>query len=196
MKLARARELLFSRAAPSELWVRHSLVVCRVARTIGARLPRYLDLDRELLASAALLHDIGRCRTHGVWHPWEGWRLLREVAGVEVARPALTHWRKGRRLRRFLATAPDLDRARVLEIYRLVPPRPQTLVDLAVSVADGMVAHDRVVPMARRYQDLRERYGHSPWLVDSQRISRGQLGRLSRLAGLDLEGAILLESAS
>jgi len=188
-----AEELLFERGSLEEAWVRHCLKVREAARVLGECLGSVLD--RELLEVSALLHDIGRSVDQGVRHPWEGWLILQERGEPQVARAALSHWLKGRGLKQVLRTAPDLDREWVERIFQVYRPRPLTWVDNAVSVADAVVAHDRVVPIGERYRDLAVRYGRSAWLKDSERITRAQAARLSRVCGEDVEARILRELA-
>jgi len=188
-----AERLLLEKAAPGEAWVLHSFRVRRVALAMGERLGGAVDL--EFLAAAALLHDIGRSVTHGLWHPYEGWRLLSALGEPELARPAVTHWLKGRTLRRILRTSPGIDRGRIEEIFREGRPRPRTWHDLVVSAAAALAAPGGGGPVDERYRDLRQRYGDSPWLRDSRRITRGEFARLSRRAGVDLE-RLVLESAA
>ncbi len=55
--------------------VAHCLMVQQTARTIAARVK--VPVDRGLIGQGALLHDIGRSRTHGIEHA---------IAGVEIGR--------------------------------------------------------------------------------------------------------------
>ena len=185
--------LLLRLGSLEDTWVRHSFKVRDVAVLLGKCLGEVLDT--ELLEVSALLHDIGRSVDQGVRHPWEGWLILQEMGEPEVARAALSHWLKGRTLRRVLRTSPGIDREWVARIFQVFPSRPLTWVDLAVSVADAMVAHDRVVSIEERYKDLRARYGRSLWLEDSEKITRAQVSRLSRVCGEHVEERVLRELA-
>ncbi len=182
---------LLGRGSLEETWVRHSFKVRDVAVLLGQCLEEVLD--REFLEVSALLHDIGRSVDQGIRHPWEGWRLLQAAGEPQVARAALSHWLKGRSLKRVLRTSPGIDREWVEEIFRVFPSRPLTWVDNAVSVADALVAHDQVVSIQERYRDLEARYGRSPWLEDSERITRAQAARLSRACGEVVEDRVLRE---
>ena len=187
-------ELLLRKGSLEEIWVRHSFKVRDVAVLLGRCLK---DLAQpELLEVSALLHDIGRSVDQGVRHPWEGWLILQEMGEPQVARAALSHWLKGRSLKRVLRTSPGIDRPWVEEIFRVFPSRPLTWVDHAVSVADAMVAHDRVVSIEERFRDLAERYGWSPWLEDSKKITRAQVSRLSRVCGERVDEMVLRELGS
>ncbi len=51
-----------------------------------------IKLDKELVRRGALLHDIGRCRTHGILHAVEGGRIIRKEGLKEnLARIAERH---------------------------------------------------------------------------------------------------------
>ena len=54
--------------------IQHCIAVCRKAMKIAAN---FDDADKDLIRKGALLHDIGRSRTHGITHA---------VEGVEIAR--------------------------------------------------------------------------------------------------------------
>lgn len=51
-----------------------------------------IPIDHDLIKRGALLHDIGRCKTHGIEHGIEGGRILREMGlGEEIAKIAERH---------------------------------------------------------------------------------------------------------
>ena len=54
--------------------IQHCIAVCRKAMKIAAN---FDDADKDLIRKGALLHDIGRSRTHGITHA---------IEGVEIAR--------------------------------------------------------------------------------------------------------------
>lgn len=185
MKLLDAQEYLLSLASSSELWVRHSFRVERVADWLCSYLKTKIDKEEVLVC--ALLHDAGRSVTHGILHPWEGFRLLSRIGEDSAARAALTHWIKGRSLMRAMECSNVLmPKELIRRIFQLLSPPSMTLVDQIVSIADGLVSHDRVVTLEERYQELRDRYSDTPWLRDSERIGKAQLKRLSKEAGVDL----------
>lgn len=58
-------------------WIRHCLAVSRVAKRVGEIMVQRCTLDTEYLTTGALLHDIGRYKTHHpILHGVEGFRLL------------------------------------------------------------------------------------------------------------------------
>jgi uncharacterized protein len=51
-----------------------------------------IPVDTDLIKRGALLHDIGRCRTHGIEHAFEGGKILRELGfPEEIAKIAERH---------------------------------------------------------------------------------------------------------
>ncbi len=63
------------RAGCPENVIQHCLAVERIAIEIA----KLANADFELVSVGALLHDIGRSRTHGVAHGVEGGRIAREL---------------------------------------------------------------------------------------------------------------------
>ncbi len=66
-------ELLKKENTPENV-IEHSKAVCRKAMKIASN---FKDADLDLIRKGALLHDIGRSRTHGITHA---------IVGVEIAR--------------------------------------------------------------------------------------------------------------
>lgn len=66
-------ELLRNEGTPENV-IEHSKAVCRKAMNIAAN---FDNADKDLIKKGALLHDIGRSRTHGLTHA---------IVGVEIAR--------------------------------------------------------------------------------------------------------------
>ena len=64
-------ELLRKENTPENV-IEHSKAVCRKAMKIAAN---FDDADKELIKKGALLHDIGRSRTHGITHAIEGVKI-------------------------------------------------------------------------------------------------------------------------
>ena len=64
--------------------IEHSKVVARLANAISSRADSYTSVDSDLVESGALLHDIGRSRTHEISHGIEGAKILREKGCPEA----------------------------------------------------------------------------------------------------------------
>jgi uncharacterized protein (TIGR00295 family) len=57
----------------------HVIAHCKAVRDIAVRIAKKANADVELVEAGALLHDIGRSKTHGVWHGIEGARIAQEL---------------------------------------------------------------------------------------------------------------------
>ena len=66
-------ELLKKENTPPNV-IEHSIAVCRKSLKIAAN---FDDADKDLIRKGALLHDIGRSKSHGIDHA---------IIGVEIAR--------------------------------------------------------------------------------------------------------------
>ena len=67
-------ELLREENTPENV-IEHSKAVCRKAMEIAAN---FDNVDTDLIRKGALLHDIGRSRTHGITHAIEGVKIAEE----------------------------------------------------------------------------------------------------------------------
>ena len=68
----------------------HCKAVSKHALSIADSLK--IPVDMDLIKRGALMHDVGRCRTHGVEHAFEGGKIIREQGmGEEIARIAERH---------------------------------------------------------------------------------------------------------
>ncbi len=65
--------------------INHCLAVSRSALEIASKVK--IPVDKELIEAGAILHDLGRCKTHGIEHAIVGASLAREMGlPAEVAR--------------------------------------------------------------------------------------------------------------
>jgi putative nucleotidyltransferase with HDIG domain len=171
--LERARRLIHALAAPGEAWLKHSLKVGEVTkRIVRGVLDRYpeLPVDPETVEAAAVLHDIGRSRDHGIGHPVAGMELLFEEGLGHLAKPCISHWLKGRK-REALEKNPYFIPERLDVLYGRFDLDTITLSEKIIALADSLVQHDRLVPLKDRYEEARKRYGASPWMRENERIS-------------------------
>ncbi len=67
-------ELLRKENTPENV-IEHSKAVCKKAMEIAAN---FDNVDIELIRKGALLHDIGRSKTHGIRHAIEGVEIAKE----------------------------------------------------------------------------------------------------------------------
>jgi uncharacterized protein (TIGR00295 family) len=52
---------------------------CKAVRDIAVIIAKKTDADVELVEAGALLHDIGRSKTHGIFHAIEGVKIARNL---------------------------------------------------------------------------------------------------------------------
>lgn len=124
----------------------HSLRVMEVARHLGEALVEAgFFLHLPLLEAGALLHDLGKAPCLGTAgnHAEWGAAVLEELGYPQVAQIVREHIR--------LASPP-------------ADPRPLREAEV-VFYADKRVLYTGVVPLARRFADLRERYGRTPEIL-------------------------------
>jgi uncharacterized protein (TIGR00295 family) len=52
---------------------------CKAVRDIALKIADYTDSDKALVETGALLHDIGRSKTHGIYHAVEGVKIAKKL---------------------------------------------------------------------------------------------------------------------
>jgi uncharacterized protein (TIGR00295 family) len=65
---------LLRKSGCSEQVIRH----CMVVRDVAVRIAEKANADLKLVDASALLHDIGRSKTHGIRHAFEGGRIAKK----------------------------------------------------------------------------------------------------------------------
>ena len=75
----RCIELLQENGCSSEV-IKH----CKAVRDVAVRIAKKADADIKLVEAGALLHDIGRSKTHGILHAVEGVKIARRI-GVPLS---------------------------------------------------------------------------------------------------------------
>ncbi|MBN2251389.1 MAG: HDIG domain-containing protein [Candidatus Altiarchaeota archaeon] len=147
--LSRSEALsLLAKEGCSASLVRHSVSVSAYARRIaGIILSKGHSIDVGFVETAALLHDIGRCRTNGIDHGIEGCRMLEKIS-PGFARVCEIHIGAG------------LDRNEAASLG--LPPKdylPQTLEEKVIAYADNHVSGDRVISSAESVEKFEKRLG-------------------------------------
>ena len=66
---------LLKKTGCSESVIRH----CMAVRDVAIRIAEKTNADIKLVEAGALLHDIGRSKTHGILHVFEGAKIAREI---------------------------------------------------------------------------------------------------------------------
>lgn len=125
----------------------HSLLVARVARSLGCELQKSCktkeqQLDLGLVNAAALLHDIAKtpCLKTGCSHADYGQEICNELGHPEVGEIVAEHVR----LKNF---AEDLYRQGIIAAKELV------------YYSDKRVNHDQIVSLSQRLDYILQRYG-------------------------------------
>ncbi|MBN2014366.1 MAG: TIGR00295 family protein [Candidatus Altiarchaeota archaeon] len=127
----------------------HLNAVSRLAREIAERiLDKGHEIDVDFVEVAALLHDIGRTRTHGIRHGIEGAAILRNMGLERYARVCETH----------IGAGLTKEEAKSLGL----PERdylPETLEEKVIAHADNLIEESRRVPIDKTIKRLKERLG-------------------------------------
>jgi uncharacterized protein len=128
--------------------VRHCEAVAELAsEMVEACKRRGLDVDSELVEIGALLHDIGRSKTHSVHHAVEGARVA-ESLGLPESIVSI--------IKRHVGGGISAEEAKKLGWPRDVYV-PQTLEEKIVSYADKLVEGAKRVPMEKTMAKFSEK---------------------------------------
>jgi len=118
----------------------HSLTVTEVALFLSKALNKKgQQIDLRLVEAASLLHDLAKteCLKTKEDHAQAGFRLLKKLGYERVAEVVAQH----------------------IEVSR-ERDCPYVSEEEVVNYADKRVRHDRIVSLAERFRDLKDRYGH------------------------------------
>ena len=121
-------------AGCSEKVINHCLVVARLAK----RVARLAGADRMLVEKGALLHDLGRARTHGIEHAVIGAQMARELDLPEEIVLMIE---------RHIGAGVSANEAAVLGL----PSKdytPKTLEEKIVAHSDNLIDEDRKRPVS------------------------------------------------
>jgi uncharacterized protein len=136
LKPSEALKLLEKEGCDQRL-ISHLKAVSALAKTLASDIKAAgHKIDVGFVESAALLHDIGRSRTHGIRHGVEGAAIMRALGYEAVARVCETHIGAG--IAKEEAEELGLPKRDYL---------PETLEEKVVAHADNLVDGERVVPI-------------------------------------------------
>ncbi|MGB5913196.1 MAG: HDIG domain-containing metalloprotein [Promethearchaeia archaeon] len=137
---------------------RHSLKVAEKALVIAERITK-IKVDLNLIEIGALLHDIGRSKTHGFKHALIGGKILRERGfPEELARICETHILGGL----------DKEDAKTVGL----PERdflPNSIEEKIICLADKHMAGIREVSIEERFRRWFLKYGKTKILLKSKK---------------------------
>jgi len=104
---------------------------CKAVRDIAVRIAKKAQADMKLVEAGALLHDIGRSKTHDIRHAIEGVRIAKEL-GLPIQIMLI--------IKRHIGAGLERE-----EAVRLGLPEddyiPETLEEKIVCHADSLIAH-------------------------------------------------------
>ncbi|MFX1233966.1 MAG: HDIG domain-containing metalloprotein [Promethearchaeota archaeon] len=137
---------------------RHSLKVTDKALEIAEKITK-IDLDVNLIEIGALLHDVGRAKTHGFKHAIIGAQILREHGFSEkLARICETHILGG--LDKIDAVSVNLPEREFL---------PQSIEEKIICLADKHMAGTREVSIEQRFNNWFVKYGKTQILIKAKK---------------------------
>ncbi len=143
---------------------RHSLKVAEKALELAERI-KLREVDMDLIEIGGLLHDIGRCKTHGFNHALIGAKIIRERGLPErLAKICETHILGG-------LDKEDAKRVGLPEKDFL----PQTLEEKIICLADKHIAGTKEVSIEQRFEKWFNKYGKTQILIKAkERIEKIQ----------------------
>jgi uncharacterized protein len=158
-----AFELLKTLKVPYQVR-RHSLKVSEKALEIAEKINK-ANVNLELVEIGALLHDVGRSKTHGFNHAIIGGKILRERGYPEaLARICDTHILGG-------LDKEDTSNAGLPQKDYI----PQTLEEKIICLADKYIAGTKEVTIEQRFEKWFNKYGRTSILTKAkERIEKIQ----------------------
>jgi uncharacterized protein len=139
--------------------VKHSVVVSRTSLEIAHRLKeKGVNVDTNLVEVAALLHDIGRSKVHGIEHGRVGGEILRKLGFSDsLARIAENHVLCGVLGEKLGHKSSKEDNDTPM----------MTIEEKIVCYADKITLENRKTTLKDRFDKWFRQYGRSPLLVRS-----------------------------
>jgi uncharacterized protein len=162
-------------------WIKHCLAVSRVAGCIAEVIASKRVIDITYLKVGALLHDIGRYKTHDpILHGIEGYRLLTGLGHHREAFICVSHVLCG--VSRSEAVLYDLPEQDFI---------PHTFEQRLVPLIDGMVEFDRPTTLEQRFASISLRYKENEAFIQRFRmaaeLSRNFLDQVNREFRISME---------
>ena len=145
---------------------------CCMVLLVSLRIAERCNADMSLVKAGALLHDLGRSRTQGIFH---------SVAGADIAKSRDLPEELVRIIRRHLGAGLTWEEAKALGLPR-ANYMPETLEEKIVTHADNLIGDTEVRTLEESARDLEER-GLG---VAAERM-RAMHAELSRACGVDID---------
>ena len=130
--------------------IRHCRAVAEIAVKIALKCrERGVPVDIELIRIGALLHDLGRSKTHSVHHPIIGAKIAEELGLPEaIIRIIKRHIGGG------LTAEEAAELGWPVENYL-----PETLEEKIVTYADKLIDGDKIVPIEKTIEEFKRKLG-------------------------------------
>jgi len=139
---------ILKKAGCSERVIKHCVAVCKKAVEIASKID---GADLELVRIGALLHDIGRSKTHGVEHGVVGGKIARELGfSDKVVRIIERHVGAG------------IPKEEAIKLG--LPPKdyiPETLEEKIVAYADNLTNGTKHISFEEFLRKLKKRLGNN-----------------------------------
>ncbi|HBF22244.1 MAG TPA: hypothetical protein DDW23_00385 [Planctomycetes bacterium] len=185
-----ALPILEAHSPPGETWPNHCRQVAKVAKALAlASQEAGVNINPLRVEAHALLHDIGRSKTHGPMHGWSGYILLKKLGKPELGRGCITHWTKGRTAAE-MARNSSFSTSFIQKVYAALDPPDWNIEDSILSIADSSVMHTTIVSLKTRHTDLESRYGKSDWITRTKDLAFSQESSLSKVLGRPVEDIV------
>lgn len=166
-------------------WTKHCFAVADLTLKAGLILKRYRPIDCDFLWSAALLHDIGRYKTHDpIIHGIEGYKLLIKMGHEKEANICASHILFGLKAEEaVLFGLPNRDFI------------PQTIEEKLIPLVDFMIEYDRPTTLDKRFLSLRKRNMENDFFLSrlsrAEKIAKDLLAKIDKEIGKSFENIIL-----
>lgn len=164
-----AEEILHSLNC-SQIIIKHSKTVRDFAIKISKRLiEKEIKVDLDLVEAGALLHDIGRVKTHSVLHGFYGG----EIAKALNLSPKLINI-----IERHIGAGIPAD-----EAVKIGLPRrdftPETLEEKIICYADKRVKHSKIVSFEKTLEEFKRRLGEKHLAIKRLEILHAEIFSLT-----------------
>ncbi len=137
---------LLKEAGCDESVVEHCIAVAELALEIALQ---YNSVDEKLVFEGALLHDIGRARSHGVDHGFVGGEIAKELGLEEkVVRIIQRHVGAG-------ITAEEAEKVGLPPVNFV----PETIEEKIVACADNLIDGTKRTKIEDAIEDLKDKLG-------------------------------------
>lgn len=163
---------IMKRAGCSQPIIEHCISVSRIALELAWEIRgRGMEIDMKLVEAGALLHDIGRCRTHSVEHGAIGGQMAR---GMGLPEPLV------RIIERHVGGGITPEEAEKLGLER-GNYIPETLEEKIVAYADKLIEGERRIPIEETIEKFAEELGREHPAIERLRALHEEMSRLINL---------------